>query len=80
MAATCRSCGRPITWVQTEHGRRMPVDVDPMPDDADAGFALRKLPTGDLLAIAGTRAQLPDDVLHLSHFATCPDADRWRRS
>jgi hypothetical protein len=31
------------------------------------------------LAISATREQLPGELLHLSHFATCPNANEWRR-
>ena len=67
--ATCRSCGAPILWV---------VSAAPTPVD-DGNVTLDGLTAtvhpagqGDLLGDAGPR--------YRSHFATCKDADEWRRS
>lgn len=80
MSASCRSCGEPVIWAQTQHGKRMPVDAERI--------------TGGNLELAyeapdGTSLETPwadyvraeDGVLrHVSHFATCVDADKHRRS
>lgn len=42
---TCRSCGRPVAWIITAKGKKMPVDLG----------------SGE------------------SHFATCPEAAKWRK-
>jgi hypothetical protein len=61
---TCRSCGADIEWVETVSGSRMPFNPP-------VRFV--------------TQFDLDDDVAEVdraasvSHFATCPDADRWRR-
>jgi hypothetical protein len=62
--AKCRSCGAYIVWLKTNAGNSMPVDADSL-DEAD--FLRGKLPIFD--AKAG----------HISHFATCKDADKWRK-
>lgn len=62
---TCRSCGAEIEWVETVTGSKMPFDPP-----------LRFVPQ--------LEAAVLDDVLELdrdatmSHFATCPDAEKWR--
>lgn len=77
----CRSCAALITWARTERGGRMPLDADPYDGPEPGGlFVLRDAgsPEGPL-AIAVPPAAFPDEPLYRSHFATCPDADRWRR-
>jgi len=80
----CDSCHAPIVWTITEGGNRMPCDAEPVP-----GGNVRIIPAGN-----GRPAQAritpngmidlfdPDDdgVRHVSHFATCPDANEWRAS
>lgn len=75
-APRCRSCERPMRWVDTNRGRKMPVDYDPHED-------------GNVVVHANGRADVyqstPLDIpagatLHFSHFATCPNADAHRRS
>jgi hypothetical protein len=58
----------------------MPLDPDPVPDGSvmvdlaqQAGLVLR----GAMLA--EVREQTPEEPLYRSHFATCPQADEWRR-
>ena len=75
--ATCRSCGAPILWVvSAASGKAMPVDADPVEDGNVTldGLTATVHPAGqgDLLGDAGPR--------YRSHFATCKDADEWRRS
>lgn len=62
---TCRSCNAPVLWVETESGKRMPLDAEP-----ERRFVLE----------AGTspmRARLRNT--YVSHFSTCPQAERWRK-
>lgn len=57
-AATCKSCGAAVVWVQTVGGRAMPLDAatcDPKAVEFDPAKG------------------------HISHFATCKDAARWRQ-
>lgn len=65
---TCRSCGAEIIWAWTSAGRRMPVDAKP-----EIRIVLRPGDPPSAGPRAGTIAT------HTSHFATCPDAGRWRR-
>jgi hypothetical protein len=78
--AACRSCGAAVIWTETERGKRMPVDAEPVHDDGIAGttFVLRAEHEPPL-AVAAWPAAFPDEPHYVSHFATCPDADDWRR-
>ena len=62
----CRSCGRPVRWVTTAHGRPQPLDPDPNPlgnivlDTAGVAHQVRP---GQALLGAPTRC--------MPHAATC---------
>jgi hypothetical protein len=68
MADHCTSCGAPIEWVVTAKGSRMPLDLASSPD---ANIILDGL-------IA--RVVKPGEGVRTSHFASCPNADRHRKS
>lgn len=72
----CRTCGAPIRWVITTHGKRMPVDALPVP----GGNVL--IHGGDLATVlsAAQVAECPDGTsLYLSHFVGCPQAAAHRQ-
>lgn len=71
--AVCSSCGAAIVWAVTERGRRMPLDAGPVAEPV--GFILRREHEG----ATGLRA-IPAQPVYRSHFASCPDADRHRRT
>lgn len=63
--SACRSCGRPIRWVDTEAGRRMCLDAAPNAD-------------GNVVMVGGaahvlTRAERPTGTRWMPHSATCPE-------
>lgn len=76
-APRCKGCLRPMRWVTVSTtNRKMPVDYDPHED-------------GNVIVYANDRADvyqttptsIPDGAtLHFSHFATCPNADEFRKS
>ena len=68
----CRSCGAPIIWTVTSKGKRMPVDAKPV-----EGGNVRL----DQDLLGNTVASIVPDGTgdRVSHFATCPEAARWRR-
>lgn len=80
--STCRGCGAPIVWIRTAAGKSMPCDAEPVLYKAREGAA-GKIITGNgtvLSAdIGGLAAFEPDGVGHVSHFATCPAAEQFRR-
>jgi hypothetical protein len=71
MGDRCRSCDAPIEWAITTKGQRIPLDPEPGPG-------------GNLVLVDGVARHptLGEGVPYLqytSHFATCPDAERFRR-
>lgn len=77
-APKCRSCNEPIRWITTSGGKHMPVDYDPH----DGGNILL-WPDGRSKQCepGGPREGIPAEAtLHYSHFATCPHADRHRKT
>jgi hypothetical protein len=68
--AKCRSCDADIVWALTEADKRIPLDAAPAAD-------------GNLVLVDGVaRAPRIDDapgaVTYVSHYATCPNADKHR--
>ena len=62
----CRSCGAAVVWVITPAGKKMPVDAKPV-----SGFVLDENENGTVNAFSGK--------VYVSHFATCPDSEAWRK-
>lgn len=81
MISVCRGCGKLIDWIRTNGGKKMPVDMDPVPFVADRNgteFFVRR----DGSVTAGRRAEGKDtraETGYTSHFATCPKADDFRK-
>jgi hypothetical protein len=65
-AATCRSCGAPIVWIELTSGRRAPFD------GRDLAFVRTALVDGRLVGEI-------DTTVSISHLSSCPDASTWRR-
>ena len=63
--ARCRSCGAPAVWMKTQAGNNMLVDADSV-DEAELDWK-------------GGRPLFDHKAGHVSHFATCPQADQHRR-
>jgi hypothetical protein len=73
----CRSCGAEIIWAKTIKNRAIPLDAEPNPTGnvvlSDEGTALVY---NSPEAIAPRYESYPR---YLSHFATCPDHEQWRK-
>lgn len=74
----CRSCCSPIKWIKTRDGKNMPVDPELI--------AYKDAKLGDKLVTETGATYNVDPILdypnvkgYISHFATCPEADRWRK-
>ena len=76
-AAQCKSCGAAIVWVTTDAGRAMPVDAAP---NLTAGNILVSGDgrSGRVLTGAGLEMARGKEILHLSHFVSCPQAKQHR--
>lgn len=69
----CRSCKAPIIWAWTTSHRRMPVDADP----TENGTLILTELAGEVCVDVSTGDE--ETPRHRAHFATCPDADSWRK-
>jgi len=83
----CRSCGAPVWWVLSTTGKRLPLDAEPSPAGTvmvhgggeEEAAPVGEVLTGDRLTRARAMVERGDLALYVSHFATCPHADDWRR-
>lgn len=74
----CKSCGKEIIWIKTTGGRNMPCDA--------GGILYREDPKGELTIVTrngktvkATRDDRSSLIGYTSHFATCPNANGWRK-
>lgn len=75
--ARCRSCGAEILFIKTGKGM-MPVNAEPVQFNYQLGAKDR--------VVTGNGEVLPADIREdgkergwISHFATCPDASKFRK-
>lgn len=74
----CKRCGRPIGWIFTDKGRRMPIDPEPVED----GNVICEYRDGVLHGVVLAKGKpRPTGVAFVAHFTTCPElAPRTRRA
>lgn len=74
----CSSCGAEIFFAETTAKKRIPIDLMPR---ADGNLVIRRR-MGRVIAVPLSKAGAlaADEVRHVSHFATCAQADQHRRS
>jgi hypothetical protein len=78
-ASLCRSCRAAVTWARTEAGRRIPLDAEPVePASSGTAFVLRDVADATPLALAAPADAFPGEPRYRTHFASCPQAERWR--
>lgn len=69
----CGLCHRPVAWVLTDGGARMPVD--PKPDEA--GNVYVRAVQGRYRAKVSSKAEpRPPGVPFMPHWATCPEHNK----
>lgn len=71
MGERCKACDADIEWAVTRKGKTMPIER------VSTGGNLEVTPVGQQLVV---RVVTVGYGTHVSHFATCPDAKRFRRS
>ena len=73
--ATCRSCNAEITWVKMASGKSMPLD----PEGEHLNGGDRPFTIFD--SEGNSMKVEPGETVfgHLSHFSSCPNADKHRR-
>ena len=78
MSATCSACHAPIRWAKSAvSGKPAPFDATPSPVAGNA----RILDNGTVEVLGGfslEEARRYKERLYVSHFATCPDAAKFR--
>ena len=75
--AHCRSCNARIIWTKGSTGRANPVDAEP----SEKGN-IQILAEGTAVYLKADEAEAArqrGEKLHLSHFATCPNAAKHRK-
>lgn len=77
----CRACGAEIGFIKTVAGKTIPVNPEEVTYEQKAGGSLKIVtPNGEVLS-----AERPADLQkatgigYISHFATCPQADKFRK-
>lgn len=80
-AGTCRGCGAPIVWVPTLRGKSMPCDAEQVLYRARKGANGKIVtPNGEVLsADIDVAPEEATGIGYVSHFATCPAANEFRR-
>lgn len=76
--STCRSCGHPVIWTATPAGHRMPIDAAPVDD---GNLHLDQTTNPPTVTVVNTLQHDPGCGRrhYTSHFATCLDANEWRK-
>lgn len=74
----CRSCGADIIWIKMASGKAMPCDADPIPY-CEVFSGGMKLVTKNGEIVQGAYDGTSENVAYQSHFATCPDANKFRK-
>ena len=79
--ARCKGCGQEIIWVKSKSGKSIPCDPKMIPYKAKKTGHLRVVtPSGEVVsAVLSDSILIATDYGYVSHFATCPQADRFRR-
>lgn len=77
----CRACGKEIAFIKTVKGKTMPVDPEAVYFIEGAGMAAFVMIDGSVKH--GKKVE-DDNTLgawigYVSHFATCPEAGRFRK-
>lgn len=84
LTSACRSCGAPVVWaVVHRSGRRIPLDRESLAEPRP-GIAAYNPATGRCHIVSTADLYLTERwreagaTFHRTHFASCPQADRWR--
>ena len=80
----CRTCSASVLFVPNTTGKRPPLDVEPNRERGNVAVVnlgrvedpieIQVVLAGDTLEAVRASGRR----LYLSHFATCPDGDKWR--
>ena len=78
---SCRACGADIVFIKSFAGKTIPCNAEPISYVEKAGGDLKIVtPNGEVIS-----GSIPDNpqkatgIGYISHFATCPEADKFRK-
>lgn len=75
--ANCKSCHALIRWVtMAATGKANPLDAEPV---ENGNIEVMEVRGRDIGRIVSDEARLFPVPLYLAHWATCPDAAKWRK-
>lgn len=77
----CRACGAEIMFIKSVAGKTIPVNAEQIAYQQKAGGSLKVVtPNGEVISgeLAGD-PQKATGIGYISHFATCPEADKFRK-
>jgi hypothetical protein len=79
--ATCRGCGAAIIWIRTPGGKSIPCDPEQVLYRSKKGGSIKIVtPNGEVIsAELESNSNDADGIGYVSHFATCPEAGRFRK-
>lgn len=69
-SSNCRSCGAPVVWIKSKRGKWLICDKEPV-----VGSLGEVLTFND----GSVRKCKEGELGYITHFATCPDAKKWRK-
>lgn len=77
----CRACGAEIMFIKSVAGKTIPVNAEQITYEQKAGGSMKIVtPNGEVIS-----GELPVDLQkatgigYISHFATCPEAESFRK-
>lgn len=80
MAATCKSCGAPIVWIESPKHKWIPCDEGLIPYQEDRhGKDSIVTARGEIVRCRLTFDGEPTGLGRTTHWATCPNAEQHRR-
>lgn len=78
ITASCSSCSAEIIWAQSETGKPMPVDAEPVAG-GNVELQLPDDPRDPPVAHVLRKGESKPPPLYVSHFTTCPNAALHRK-
>jgi len=78
---TCRGCGAEIIFIRTSEGKSIPCDPEPL-KYWQCADGRERIVTPDGEVVAAELTGMPggeSGIGYITHFATCPKADSFRR-
>lgn len=81
--AKCRGCGAPIEFIKTPTGKMLPVDQQTINFIPGSGKGERKFVTDQGRVVSGIPVgdahEGGYEIGYVPHWATCPEADKFRK-